>query len=563
MAEREALIVAMRSTVGSLAGVLEADSALAEAGLGLAELADRLAYPEEPWLVAVCGPTGAGKSHLVNYLAGGAVSPSGYRRPSTVAPVVVGPVGRLDRLRGPDFLPGYRPVEAPDGVVFDEAPGGDRLYLAPAAAPPWDWPAEMALIDTPDFDSVRAENEAQARDMARRADAIILVTHQAKYADQSTWDFLTAETRSDRPLLIILNRVTATAAVTDFQDRLRAAGVTAPVLVWPEEVAVGQVALNVARLELTAWLSDLGRRGRELVAASGRRAVGRLGRVVREELLPPLRRREESLTAGQAGVRRVIREWLERPQDRVALNLPGETREALLKNLGEMVSRSDLWAKPRRWLALPWAAVESGIKRLLGKDEAPVGAETKLADSLAEAGREALVTAVRSQARALAEAAGRSSPQPGLDYSTDEIREFYDQMSTRMDVWLKEEMERLLAGLPLGQKAAFYFVQVMHLGLVAGLVVHTGGLPGTETLVGGALGPVISKLTGALISRENLAAFEERAAARHQWELAAVFQNQGRRYQDRLEEELAGLAVGRPLESELAALEDEAGRVWP
>lgn len=579
MATERALEAAtrMKSTLESLRGALDAGSGLDEAGLLLSGLADRFIRPLAPMVLAVCGPTGAGKSHLVNYLAGGPVSPSSYRRPSTVAPVLVGRAGQLAGLGGGGFLPGYRQIEAPGGAVFpapaedgDEAAGGlkaearadDRLYLVPAIDPPWAWPEELVIIDTPDFDSVRLANQTQSRDMARRADALILVAHQAKYADQSTWDFLAAEGRSGRPLLVILNRVTAAAAVEDFKERLQEAGFQAPVLPWPEETAVGQVAVGAARRELAVWLEDMGRRSRELTAAGGRRLTARLALVLRDDLASPLSQKERRLSASLASVERVTREWLEQPRDRVALHLPGETRESLLKGLSEVVSRSDLWARPRRWLAKPFELLEAGFKRVFGQNEGQASAEQKLADSLVEAGREALVTAVRDEARALAEAAGWPSPQADLDYSPDQIRVLHAEMTERLNQWLKEEMDRLLAGLPLGQRAAFFLVQAAHLGLVAGLMVQTGGLPGTETLVGGALGPIISKLTGALISRENLAAFEERAARRHHQELADIFEDQGRRYQRKLESELAALAPGAELEPELAAIEQEAKRLW-
>ncbi len=524
-------------------------------------LADRMAHPDRPWVVAVCGPTGAGKSHLVNYLAGGPVSPSSYRRPSTVAPVVIGPEEQLAIVRDGCFLPDYDKMDSPGGVKFSEI-HSRCLYLSPPLNPAWNWPAEMILIDTPDFDSVRLENQAQSLDMARRADALIFVVHQAKYADQSPWDFLAQEAARGRPLLLVLNRVTATAALDDFKERLAKAGREDQLLPWPEEVAVGQVAVEAARRDLSSWLEKLGARGRELVAENGRQSLTALDRAINDELLPPLFRRQKELRAGLENVRQVTRAWVEEPRDRVSLNLPGETREGLLKSLSEVVSRSDLWAKPRRWLARPFEALESGFRRLTGRNEAQTSAEERLADSLASAGREALVSAVRGQGRALAEAAGLTSPQAGLDFSPEEIRELHEEMSRRLDQWLKEETSRLLAGLPLGQKAAFYFVQFMHLGLVLGVQIQTGGLPGTEVLVGGALGPVISKLTGSVISRENLAAFEERAAERHRLELADIFQRQGGRYENFLAAGLEDLGALSRVDPALDKIQKEARRLW-
>ncbi|MDR2946541.1 MAG: hypothetical protein LBV79_07350, partial [Candidatus Adiutrix sp.] len=466
--------------------------------------------------------------------------------------------------RDPRFLPEYRQVESAGEVIFASGLDEPRpsLYLVKTPAPPWDWPDGLVVVDTPDFDSVREENQAQALDMARRADAVILVAHQAKYADQSTWDFLTAEAGRGRPFLIILNRVTAAAAVDDFRQRLERAGVKAPVLPWPEETAVGQVNVVAARRELCAWLEDLGRRGREVVAGGGRRAAGDLARLMRSEVFEPLEARLAELERGLAGARAAAKDWAARPMDRASLTLPGETRADLLKNLGEMVRRSDLWAKPRRIIGQPLALIGEGFRKIFGRNSGEAGAERRLADNLIENAREALVAAVRAEARELASAAAFASSPAGLDLTPDEIRARHTAMAARLDEWLKKETAELLSGLPIGQKAAFYLVQFMHAGLVAGLWLQTGGLPGTEVLVGGALGPVVSQLTGAVISRESLNAFEAKAAEAHQRELAAIFQEQGRRYEDRLEAERNLLLTGRNLAPALAALEKEATRLW-
>ncbi|UQZ89738.1 hypothetical protein C4J81_11180 [Deltaproteobacteria bacterium Smac51] len=551
----------MKLALATLEEGLPGDMAIKEAEASLSLLADRFARPHSPLLVAMCGPTGAGKSHIFNFLAGGDVSPSSYKRPSTIAPVLAAPNEQLYELNKKDFLPKYHKVESLAGASFADV-DEDRLYLVSLKNPSWDWPKDLAVIDTPDFDSVRAVNQLQADDMARRADAIILVTHQAKYADQSTWDFMAGENGGRRPLLIILNRVTAKAAVDDFKERLGGFGLGAPVLPWPEETAVGQVTISVARKELTDWLTELGAHTRALTAAGGRDVIRQLSDALKHDLLPRVKQSEGKLQDRLSDIRRMTTEWMDNPREHMSLSLPGETKDALMKNIGEVVRRSDLWDKPRRLISKPFAIVGEHLKKMFGGESGPEKEGKKIAAGLNEASREALVTAVRNQARALAEASGLPSPQPELDLSTGEIRKLHQEMTERLDAWLKEETAKLLAGLPLGQRAVFYFVQLMHIGLVLGLQIQTGGLPGTEVLVGGALGPVISKLTGVVISRENLTAFESRAVARHQQELAAIFHEQGGRYEARLKSELEVLASGRDLEGDLEKLEKEAGRLW-
>ena len=552
----------LKSALKSLPAALWADQELDEAGLILDGLGDRFVRPVVPWVIAVCGPTGAGKSHLVNFLAGGPVSPSGYCRPCTTSPVVLGSEDRLAELSGGGFLPKYRQAEKGQVVFRETEPAAmGQLYLAPIVAPPWSWPEEMILIDTPDFDSVRLENKTQSLDMARRADALILVTHQAKYADQSTWDFLAAEARGGRPLKVVLNRVTATASRDDFQARLAAFGLEEAAVAWPEETSVGLVAVNIARQELIAWLTSLAGRGRELTAASGRRQTARLAELVLGLLEPRLREHEESLSGALDQIRRITADWKKLAWDRVAFHLPEEAKGSILKGLAEILRPFDIWDKPLRLLSRPSKFLKDRLKSWFGPGEGQ--AEKQLDDRLLEAGREALMIAVREQARALAEAAGRASPQKGLDFAPEEISQLYGEMAAGQDAWLKEQIDKLLSGLHSGKKAALFLVQAMHLGVVVVLVVKTGAVLGTETLVGGALGPLISKLTRALFSQKDLAELEKRAAERHHRELANIFEDQGRRYQNLLAGELAALGPGRRLKADLAVIEEEAGRLWP
>lgn len=566
------IISETRSDLKNLKGAFGAEEQVAEADLILATLADRFVHPVKPLVVALCGPTGAGKSHLVNFLAGGAVSPSSYRRPSTSAPVIVGQPDLLASLDSA-FLPEYDRVEAPGGVIFDndhpgaEPPGKPKIYLTPVKAPSWDWPKDLLIIDTPDFDSVRLENQIHAYDMARRADAVILVTHQAKYADQSTWDFLAkrrrgADQNSLGTLLLIVNRVTDQAAADDFKARLKAAGNISRLLAWPEEAAIGQVSINAARKELVNWLGELGQRGIEVTAASGRSLAARLAALAEKEILPSFISRRDFVESALIRAREITSQWMDSSSDRLASNLPQETRVKIQKGLEEVVSRSDLWAKPRRWLAVPFGAAEAAFKRLFGREPGTESAERKLAESLEEAGREALVVAVRGEARALAEAAGLPSPQAELDLTPEEIRETYRLMMESRNIWLKEEMEHLLKDLPWAKKAGFYFIQATHLLVVGGLLIQTGGIPGTETLVSGALGPFLSKFVGAIISKESLDDFEARAAARHHKQLAEVFRLQGARYQEFMNKELALMAPGLKLEEKFKAIDDEARHVW-
>ncbi len=146
----------------------------------------RLSQPGEPLLVAVAGPTGVGKSTLVNSLVGSAVSPSGVLRPTTRKPVLV-------------FHPDDR--DAHRGLV-----GADLISTESDTIP-----AGVSFVDAPDIDSVVEDNRAVADQLLDIADLWLFVTSAARYADAVPWDLLLEAEARGASLAVVLNRVPAQA----------------------------------------------------------------------------------------------------------------------------------------------------------------------------------------------------------------------------------------------------------------------------------------------------------------------------------------------------------------
>ncbi|MEX0699953.1 MAG: GTPase [Acidimicrobiia bacterium] len=139
----------------------------------------RLAEEPFPLIVTLVGSTGAGKSTILNSIAGSPVSQVGVLRPTTREPVVwTGPVHA-------------RTLGWIGRVVADDHP------LA----------AAVALVDTPDLDSDLPEHRLQALAIADASDALVMVTTASRYGDARPWEALTGLT--PRPLAVVLNRVPA------------------------------------------------------------------------------------------------------------------------------------------------------------------------------------------------------------------------------------------------------------------------------------------------------------------------------------------------------------------
>ncbi|WP_245623236.1 AAA family ATPase [Spirillospora albida] len=152
-----------------------------------------------PMLVVLGGSTGAGKSTLVNTLVGARVSATGVLRPTTSSPILVchpdhvqwymeGPLlPDMGRVRGP----------APDAIA------GDQLVIIGSEA----LPPGLALLDSPDFDSVFEDHYEFATKLMAAADLWLCVTTAARYADAQVWQMLQRARENGATIGVVLSRV--------------------------------------------------------------------------------------------------------------------------------------------------------------------------------------------------------------------------------------------------------------------------------------------------------------------------------------------------------------------
>lgn len=179
----------------------------------------RLSNRGAPFNVVFAGPTGSGKSTVVNSIAGRTISPSGSLRPTTTKPFVF-----TDRKRS-------GMIDLGD-VQFDVALG-EAVFLN-----------DIALIDTPDIDSTNRANHRSALGVLAAADVVVFVASALRYADLVPWEILRSVTERGIPVVHVLNRITPenTGAVIDFRRRLRVAKMT------PRIVTVSEHRLGDDRL---------------------------------------------------------------------------------------------------------------------------------------------------------------------------------------------------------------------------------------------------------------------------------------------------------------------------
>ena len=163
-------------------------------------LLPRLRESGSPILVALVGSTGAGKSTLVNSLVGKQVSNTGIRRPTTNSPVLASHPSETDWFAENVFLPTLPRVRQ-QGLAM---PGRDGLLVLASSE---GMPKGVALLDTPDIDSVVQAHREFAHQFLDASDLWLFMTTSTRYADAAVWELLQYARDRGASLGIVLSRV--------------------------------------------------------------------------------------------------------------------------------------------------------------------------------------------------------------------------------------------------------------------------------------------------------------------------------------------------------------------
>jgi energy-coupling factor transporter ATP-binding protein EcfA2 len=454
-------------------------------------LLPRLGQMDAPALIVVGGSTGAGKSTLLNSLVGSIVSPAGVLRPTTRAPVLAFHADDLEWFEGARVLPG-----------LPRASGGEARPGTVQLAPTESLPQGLALLDSPDIDSVLAENRALAGQLLAAADGWLFVTTAARYADAVPWEFLRAARDRGTALSLVLNRVPEDAdreVPAHLEQMLEAEGLPeADVLVVPETPLAEGLLPAPALAPVRAWLDDLAADAQARDALVRRTLRGALASLPAraavvesaavEQISAAAELRAEADAAYAAAAREV----------EVALRSGSLLRGEVLARWHEVVGTGDVmrtlesrvgWARDRlKSLVTGKPAAEEELREAV--EDRVEGVVRAAAERAAE--RTARAWRERLAGRALLEGTtGLDRASAGLEPAAEE------EVRAWQGVVLDLVREQ---GASKRATARLASLGVNGAGLTVMLAVfaHTGGLTGAEVVVAGGTSALSQKVLEAI-----------------------------------------------------------------
>jgi hypothetical protein len=467
-------------------------------------LLPRLEQMEAPVLMVVGGSTGAGKSTIVNSLLGTVVSPAGVLRPTTRRPVLACHPGDIQWFEDDRVLPGLPRATGSEG-------GSGELQLVPTPA----LTPGLALLDSPDIDSVLTENRALAQKLLAAADGWLFVTTAARYADAVPWEFLHAARERGTALSIVLNRVPADASgevpghlrqmlsdhdlgdsdvlvvpETALEHGLLPASALRPVRSWLDELAAdAQARASLVRRTLRGALASLPARAAivERAAVDQITAAGELRAEADAAYAAALREVEGALKSGSLLRGEVLARWHE-------VVGTGDVMRALETRVG--------WVRDRlRSLVTGAPAADAELKATVE------GRLAAVVIAAAERGAERTTRAWRERVPGRALLAGA----PEVDRASTGLAAATEEEVRAWQGVVFELVSEEGASKRTTARLASLGVNGAGLTVMLAVFAQTGGLTGAEVAVAGGTSAVGQKVLEAIFGDQAVRSLAARA----------------------------------------------------
>ncbi len=452
-------------------------------------LLPRVSDTDAPLLVVVGGSTGAGKSTLVNSIIGSEVSSPGVLRPTTRWPVLVHNPEDREYFTSDRILPTLRRVVRAETDL--EQPQV-RLVAHEGV------PRGLALLDSPDIDSVLESNRTLARQLLAAADLWLFVTTAARYADAVPWELLKTSVERGTTVAMVLDRVPPQAnreVRHHLSGLLSDSGLgSAPIFTIPELELTDGLLPDAAVFPVRSWILNLGMNATARDRVISRTLTGALAAV------PAKVRDLADIVSGQEDAHQRLHAVVDEEFGRSAVDLAESLADGRVLR-GEVLARWQDFVGTGQF----FRGLEPTVARVRDRITAAVTGKRDAAEPLEQAIESSVALLIREQTvRAVAETAERWQAYPEGAALVDErpamatLPPQFDAEVGRMVADWSSGVNDLVreVGQSKRAKARILSFGVNGVGAVLMLAVFagTGGLTGAEAGIAGGTAVVAGKL---------------------------------------------------------------------
>ncbi len=512
------------------------------------------------WVVFV-GGTGTGKSTIFNAICGKRLSETGVERPKTFGPIIY--AHRDAPIEG-DF---------PFKSVAIKSQSADDEMSTPRSGAPGDLLiiehcreelAHVAIVDTPDLDSLEVRNRAIVEDLYLLADVIVFVTSQEKYADEVPFQFLQRINRDGKICFVLLNKAEELLKREELNASFKEQGINlAKYFLWIFPYIPSNPSEELREKEefkgfLTVFFAELAKSRMPDVLERERQRRTRILEEQIRELIDLLKREQGEvrnwLESLEVLHRSVCAKLLEQQQK----HFDEESRDYLQEEVRTLFSKYDVLRKPRRFVS---RIILSPLKLLgLQTERRQESHDDALLRIRKKLNLEPIMAAVEKFNRSVLENLSPSEENAPLyrilrksemRLSDDEIKAKVWDEQEKLAVWLEDTFKKLARGIPKSKEWGIYSTSILWGALILSFETAIGGgITFLEAALDSALAPFVTKGAVELFAYQELQKIARELTKRYREGVLSVLHEQ----RDRYTEGLKSLTTPKRTIDELEAL---------
>jgi hypothetical protein len=491
------------------------------------------------WVVFL-GGTGTGKSICFNVLCHADISESGVVRPKTEGPIVFvhknGSIGDFPfddlELYREDRTGHIKGVPGRFSVVEHE-----RHELG-----------HIALVDTPDLDSLENANRRMAETFYLLADIIIFIASQEKYADALPSQFFRRIYREKTPYFLLINKASSELITDDVITLFREQNVDIPVdrlylIPYMKRVTREQIAVNPQFAAFHAAFTALSDPGNvdSLRRESERRGAAALVETI-DRFLDRVRHERAAVEKWFESLEHLFEKSGDEMMTGLSQHYRHTSQQYLQREIRKIFTRYDVFRKPRGYIT----RFVTGPLRLFGiiKDKALHDRSAELLKVRRQVDITPILLAIERFNRQVLENLSpddESAPlfreirRADIVMTGDQIRARIEEEQENLARWLEETFADMARGISKTKEWGIYTTAILWGILILSFeIVLLGGVGIIEAALDSILAPFVTKGTAELFASREIKKIAHELDERYRKGLLSILAEQKDRYSERV-----------------------------